>query len=72
MKCGIEVETNDKFIKIKNISTDHRVIVYIKPLAPKRKWIEVSNLRVDQSLIFDLEYDDVELERISYQFELKK
>lgn len=68
MNLEIEIQKKRKFVKLKN-NSDHRMIIYLIPIPPKRKWKRVTSLQPKQIIIFNLDFDTLELERFAYQFE---
>lgn len=65
-KCELDIEYAHNVVKITNRSENHRIIVYLKPLSPKRKWPEAFLIEPQTFLIFDGLF---ELERYAYMFE---
>ena len=63
------IEKMDRILKFSNNSINHRVLVYLQPIPPKKKWVKIFILQPEQFIIFDTFQDNLELERIAYSFE---
>ena len=65
--CNIKVTSDPRGVLIENMSEDHRLIIYLVPEAPKRRWIKIHVIEPTYFKLFD--YNVPELDNFAYVFE---
>lgn len=67
--CNVKITYDRRGVLIENKSEDHRLIVYLVPEPPKRKWVKILIVEPESFNIFESPYNIIQLDSFAYMFE---